>query len=84
MLSAIALVLKARQQQDEDEARAASLALGHQTEASQQPPATEVDESPTPVSPAGKRGRRLDPDGRDAGNDTGMGTATQEVPDVPP
>ena len=87
--TAIAEVLKARQQQDEDEARAATISLGPRSEAPaanlRQPPAVDDDEFPlTPTAPSGKRGRRLDAEGRDAGDDSGMATTSQENSGAPP
>ena len=94
------MVLRARQLQDEDEARTAALALGLRAEeaaagpglplrgtaeASQQPAGADAAEDPaTPVAPVVKRGRRVDPEGRDAGDDTGMVEASQEKPDETP
>ena len=83
------MALSARQQQDAGEALAATLSvsgpLTGTTEASQQPAGADVADDPaTPVAPVVKRGRRVDPEGRDAGDDTGMGEATQEKPEVEP
>ena len=88
--TAIAAVLQTRQQQDEDEARAAALSLGPSPEVPvancHQPSqaAAGDDPSSTFTAPPEKRGRHFDSEGRDAGDDSGMASTTQENSGAPP
>ena len=57
-------------------------ALAQRAEVPQDDEANSEDDAPV-HTPPGKKGRRRDANGRDAGDDTGMGSQEQDTPDLP-